>query len=58
VDPVSAVMTVTCFLCGAELPVEAMTIELIEGGMAWVCGGIIPISGEDAISACEERRGL
>jgi hypothetical protein len=51
-------MTVTCWLCGAELPAEAMTIELTGEGLAWVCGGIAPATGEDAITACETRRGI
>lgn len=47
-----------CALCGATRPMEAMTIELVDGGMVWVCGGIDPVTSEDAITDCETRRGI
>jgi len=47
-----------CALCAAERPMEAMTLELIDGGMVWVCGGIDPVTGEDTITDCEARRGI
>lgn len=47
-----------CYLCDAERPIEAMAVELIDGGMVWVCGGIDPVTGEDAITDCETRRGV
>jgi hypothetical protein len=48
----------TCAVCGAERPMEALAIEMVNGGLVWICGGIDPGTGEDAITDCETRRGI
>ncbi len=50
--------TAICSLCGTERPVEAMALDYMGGGIRWVCGGIDPASGEDAITDCESKRGI
>lgn len=56
--PEEPLFTITCGLCSAERPADAMMIELINGELTWICGGTDPVTGADTITDCEIRRGI